>query len=37
MLDVIINKYTCIFSVAAILLGYIVIAIMVFASNFNKI
>ncbi len=37
LLDIMINKYTCIFSVIAILLGYIVIIIMVFESNFNKI
>lgn len=37
LLNIMINKYTCIFSVIAILLGYIVIIIMVFESNFNKI
>lgn len=37
LLDIMINKYTCIFSVIAIVLGYIVIIIMVFESNFNKI
>ncbi len=37
LLNLIVNKYTCIFSVTAILLGYIVIAIMVFTSNFSKI
>jgi len=37
LLNMMINKYTCIFSVTAILLGYIVIIIMVFTSNFNKI
>ena len=37
LLNIIINKYTCIFSIIAILLGYIVIIIMVISSNFNKI
>ncbi len=37
LLDIMINKYTCIFSIIAILLGYIVIIIMVISSNFNKI
>lgn len=37
LLNMMINKYTCISSVIAILLGYIAIAIMVFLSNFNKI
>ena len=37
LLNIMINKYTCISSVIAILLGYIAIAIMVFTSNFNKI
>lgn len=37
LLNIMINKYTCICSIIVILLGYIAIAIMVFLSNFNKI